>query len=237
MLRADLFFLRPPRFFCTPPACLSLPVASPSFPPQMVSWLCSLEATDDLVAKLEALADRHVGYRCLPAHCESVSQPASQSHHVTSAPVLSLPGGRRVQCSVARAARRKQARRDGRKSPSFFFFGAGGNCYIRHCFSGRCAPWPFSCHPFLSFTFIWRLCDRSSLNSGVFVYTRWLLLMCCLLRGCALVWCLGVLGVRLFCSAIRRGGGLRAPPRLADHGGRPELGRVEDRHEGKRLIK
>lgn len=39
--------------------------------PQMVSWLCNLEVTDDLVSRLEALADRHVEYGCLPAHCKS----------------------------------------------------------------------------------------------------------------------------------------------------------------------
>lgn len=37
---------------------------------QMVSWLCNLEATDDLVSRLEALADRHVEYNCLPSHCK-----------------------------------------------------------------------------------------------------------------------------------------------------------------------
>ncbi|CAN0493571.1 unnamed protein product, partial [Ectocarpus sp. 8 AP-2014] len=35
---------------------------------KMVSWLCNLEVTDDLVSRLEALADRHVGYGCLPLH-------------------------------------------------------------------------------------------------------------------------------------------------------------------------
>ncbi|CAM9509806.1 unnamed protein product, partial [Choristocarpus tenellus] len=35
---------------------------------KMISWLCNLEATQDLVMTLEALADRHVGYGCLPNH-------------------------------------------------------------------------------------------------------------------------------------------------------------------------
>ncbi|CBJ32048.1 conserved unknown protein [Ectocarpus siliculosus] len=38
---------------------------------KMVSWLCNLEVTDDLVSRLEALADRHVGYGCLPLHYEA----------------------------------------------------------------------------------------------------------------------------------------------------------------------
>ncbi|CAM9263417.1 unnamed protein product, partial [Discosporangium mesarthrocarpum] len=35
---------------------------------KMVSWLCKLEATPDLKAELEALADRHVTYGCYPHH-------------------------------------------------------------------------------------------------------------------------------------------------------------------------
>eukprot|EP00752_Nemacystus_decipiens_P018461 g16551.t1 len=38
---------------------------------KMMSWLSKLEVTDDLVSKLEALADRHVEYGCLPAHYEA----------------------------------------------------------------------------------------------------------------------------------------------------------------------
>eukprot|EP00752_Nemacystus_decipiens_P018463 g16553.t1 len=38
---------------------------------KMVSWLCNLEVTDDLVSRLEALADRHVEYGCLPPHYEA----------------------------------------------------------------------------------------------------------------------------------------------------------------------
>lgn len=41
---------------------------------QMVSWLCNLEVTDDLVGRLEALADRHVEYGCFPAHCKSIQR-------------------------------------------------------------------------------------------------------------------------------------------------------------------
>lgn len=37
----------------------------------MVSWLCNLEVTEDLVSRLEKLADRHVEYGCLPSHCKS----------------------------------------------------------------------------------------------------------------------------------------------------------------------
>lgn len=40
----------------------------------MVSWLCNLEVTDDLVGRLEALADRHVEYGCFPAHCKSIQR-------------------------------------------------------------------------------------------------------------------------------------------------------------------
>eukprot|EP00903_Cladosiphon_okamuranus_P013736 g12787.t1 len=38
---------------------------------KMVSWLCNIEVTDDLVGRLEALADRHVEYGCLPVHYEA----------------------------------------------------------------------------------------------------------------------------------------------------------------------
>ncbi|CAM9887179.1 unnamed protein product, partial [Scytosiphon promiscuus] len=38
---------------------------------KMVSWLCNLEVTDDLISRLEALADRHVDYGCLPMHYEA----------------------------------------------------------------------------------------------------------------------------------------------------------------------
>lgn len=39
-------------------------------PLQMVSWMCNLEASCDLIGRLEALADRHVDYGCRPLHCE-----------------------------------------------------------------------------------------------------------------------------------------------------------------------
>lgn len=55
-----------------------LPVPCPL---QMVSWMCNLEATGDLIGRLEALADRHVDYGCRPLHCESIT-PARGSRHI-----------------------------------------------------------------------------------------------------------------------------------------------------------
>lgn len=37
---------------------------------QMMSALCNLEVNEDLVSRLEDLADRHVRYGCLPSHCK-----------------------------------------------------------------------------------------------------------------------------------------------------------------------
>ncbi|CAM9553659.1 unnamed protein product, partial [Sphacelaria rigidula] len=34
----------------------------------MMSALCNLEVNEDLVSRLEDLADRHVRYGCLPSH-------------------------------------------------------------------------------------------------------------------------------------------------------------------------
>lgn len=69
-LRSPLL-LAPP----TPPPLLDVSAIFSTTPNnvcfcQMVSWLCNLEVSEELVNRLETLADRHVGYGCLPFHCK-----------------------------------------------------------------------------------------------------------------------------------------------------------------------
>lgn len=72
----------------------------------MVSWLCNLEVTDDLVSRLEALADRHVGYGCLPLHCKYLSVSpwcplADDPRFFVLTPQTDLRGRASISCTYA----------------------------------------------------------------------------------------------------------------------------------------
>ena len=49
----------------------------------MVSWMCNLDASGDLIGRLEALADRHVDYGCRPLHCEWLARARHVIYNIT----------------------------------------------------------------------------------------------------------------------------------------------------------